>query len=126
MAIVLAATGLLLYFRLGSALDRTIDQGLQARAADVAALVTQADTGLREGGHLRGPDNGFAQVVGPHRAVVDSTPGLANTPLLSASQLESARRGQSFFERTVDGERVRLLAAPVTAQDKRLVVIVGA
>jgi signal transduction histidine kinase len=126
MAIVLAATGLFLYVRLGSALDRTIDQGLKARAADVAALVGQADTGLREAGSLRGPDKGFAQVVGPRGAVVDSTPGLADRPMLSGNQLERARRSQGFFERTVGDEHVRLLAVPVIAQEQRLVVIVGA
>ncbi|MHB1243814.1 MAG: sensor histidine kinase [Gaiellaceae bacterium] len=125
MAAVLAATGLFLYVRLGSALDRTIDQGLRARAADVAALVEQADTGLREAGYLRGPDNGFAQVVEAQGVVVDATPGLANQSLLDDSQLERARRGASFFVREVDDEQVRLLALPVVAQDQRLVIIVG-
>jgi len=126
MAAVLAATGLFLYVRLGSALDRTIDQGLRARAADVAALVEQADTGLREARNLRGPDNGFAQVVGAQGTVADATPGLAGQPLLAGEQLELARRGESFFARTIDDEHVRLLAIPVVAQDQRLVVIVGA
>jgi len=126
MAIVLAATGLFLYLRLGSALDRTIDQGLEARAADVAALVEQADTGLQEAQNLRGPDNGFAQVVGPQGTVVDSTPGLAEQPLLAGDQLARARRGQSFFARTIEDEQLRLLAMPLVAQDQRLVVIVGA
>jgi signal transduction histidine kinase len=126
MAIVLAATGLFLYVRLGSALDSTINQGLQARAADVAALIEQADTGLREAQNLRGHDNGFAQVVAPQGTVVDSTPGLPDEPLLSANQLALARRGQSFVERTVDDEHVRLLAVPVAAQGEQLVVIVGA
>jgi signal transduction histidine kinase len=125
MGIVLAASGLFLYVRVGSALDRTIDQGLRARAADVAALVEQADSGLREA-PLRGPDNGFAQVVGPQGTVIDSTPGVADQPLLTKSQLEQARRSRAFFERTFGDEHVRLLAVPVTAQDKRLVVIVGA
>jgi signal transduction histidine kinase len=126
MAIVLAATGLFLYVRLGSALERTIDQGLQARAADVAALAQQADTGLRAAGALRGPDNGLAQVVGPEGAVVDSTPGPARRPLLSRGQLERARRGRAFFERTLADEHVRLLAVPVAAQEQSLVVVVGA
>jgi len=125
MALVLAAIGLFLYVRVGSALDSTINQSLKARAADVAALVEQADTGLREAQNLRGPDNGFAQVVGPRGTVIDSTPGL-DQPLLTDDQLGRARRGQTFVERTVDGEHVRLLAMPVTAQDQRLVVIVGA
>ena len=126
MAVVLAATGVFLYVRLGSALDSTIDQGLQARAADVAALVEQADEGLREAANPRGLDNGFAQVVGPQGTVVDSTPGLADQPLLTDSQLERARRGQTIVERTVDDEHVRLLAMPVAAQDEQLVVTVGA
>lgn len=125
MAAVLTATGLFLYVRLGSALDRTIDQGLQARAADVTALVEQADTGLREAGSLRGPDNGFAQVVGAQGTVVDATPGLATRSLLAANQLERARRGAGFFASTIEDEHVRLLALPVVAQDQRLVVIVG-
>lgn len=126
MAIVFAATGLFLYLRLGSALDRTIDQGLRARAADVAALVEQADTGLREAADLRGPDNGFAQVVGAQGTVVDATPGLAGQSLLADEQLGLARRRESFFTRTIGDEHVRLLAMPVVAQDQRLVVIVGA
>lgn len=125
MAAVLAATGLFLYVRLGSALDRTIDQGLRARAADVAALVEQADTGLREAGYLRGPDNGFAQVVGAQGTVVDATPGLADQPLLADNQLARARRGEGFFASTIDDEQVRLLALPVVAQEQRLVIIVG-
>lgn len=126
MAAVLVGTGAFLYVRVGSALDRTIDQGLQARAADVAALVEQADEGLREATGLRGPDDGFAQVVGPDGAVLDSTPGLGDRPLLADSQLERARRERTVIERTIDDEQVRLLAIPVAAQDERLVVVVGA
>jgi len=126
MAIVLAATGFFLYFRLESALDRTIDQGLKARAADVSALVEQADTGLREAQSLRGSDDGFAQVLGQDGTIVDSTRGLADVPLLSDNDLERARRGQTFVDRLLGEDQVRLLAIPVTAQDQRLVVIVGA
>ena len=126
MAVVLAATGLFLYVRLDSALDRTIDQGLRARAADVAALVEQADTGLSQARTLRGPDTGFAQVIGPNGTVVDSTAGLTRTPLLADNKLDRASRGQTFVERMLGDERVRLLARPVLAQDQRLVVIVGA
>lgn len=126
MALVLAATGLFLYLRLASELDRTIDQGLRARAADVAALVEQADEGLREARNLRGPDDRFAQVVAARGGVVDSTPGLASKPLLSNDQLERAARSPSFFVRSIGGEKARLLAVPIAAQDQRLVVIVGA
>ena len=126
MAIVLAATGTFLYLRLASNLDDSIDQGLRARGADVAALVEQADEGLREARTLRGPDEGFAQVVGPNGGVVDSTAGLANEPLLTRDQLEQARRAGTFFARTIEGEKVRLRAEPIAAQEQQLVVVVGA
>jgi two-component system, OmpR family, sensor kinase len=126
MALVLSGTGLFLYLRLGSTLDRTIDQGLRARAGDVGALVQQADTGLQDAHNLRGPDNGFAQVAGMRGNIVDATPGLAHLPLLAAGQLQSARQHSLFLVRTLGGERVRMLAVPVTAQGQRLVIVVGA
>ncbi|HEY2939275.1 MAG TPA: hypothetical protein VGJ27_05650, partial [Gaiellaceae bacterium] len=46
MAAVLAATGLFLFLRVGSALDRTIDQSLRQRADDIATLVRQGDSRL--------------------------------------------------------------------------------
>ncbi len=125
MAVVLSATGLFLYLRLGSALDRTIDQGLRARAADVAALVEQADSGLSEARSLRRPESGFAQVLGPDGRIVDATPGVANGRLLGAAELARAQRGERFFGTAIDEEDVRLLALPVAAQGQRLVVVVG-
>jgi hypothetical protein len=113
MAVVFAATGLFLYLRLGSALDRTVDQGLRARATVVAALVQQADAGLRAS------NNGFAQLIGKQGKVVDWTPGLTRRSLLSASQLSSALQGRRFFVGTLNGDQVRLLAVPVSAQGKR-------
>lgn len=126
MALVLAATGVFLYFRLQASLDATIDQGLRARAADVAALVEQSDDGLSEARALRGPDDGFAQIIHPAGAVLDSTSGLADEPLLTGRDLARAGRRPTSVVRAVDGEKVRLLAEPVAAQDQRLVVVVGA
>jgi two-component system, OmpR family, sensor kinase len=120
MAAVLAAAGTFLYLRLGSGLDSTIDRGLRARATDVSALANQADTGLRDA-----QSNGFAQVLTPKGAVVDTTAGLARRPLLTAQQLTRAERRPFFLSRTVGGEEVRLLAKPVHAQDRRLIVVVG-
>jgi len=125
MAVVLAATGLFVYLRLASGLDRAIDQGLRTRAADVAALVRQSDTGLREGRNGQA-DGGLAQVIGSGGRVIDATPGNAGRPLLTAGQLAQARLHASWFARTAGGQRVRLLAVPATAQDQKLVVVVGA
>ncbi len=128
MAIVLAASGYFLYARLGHSLDRAIDQGLRSRAADVAALVQQADSGLRQSRVGRADDwsVGFAQVLDARGRVFDETPGLGRAPLLRGSALALARRGPiSVDHAVVDGDGVRLLALPVTAQDERLVVVVG-
>ncbi|MDX6631703.1 MAG: hypothetical protein QOH00_3949 [Gaiellales bacterium] len=129
MAVVLIASGLLLYNRLAASLDRTLDQSLRARATDIAALVTQADTGLRDSnpGSYGGPGNGFAQVLDGHGGIFDQTPGLPRTPLLTASQVSRARRGALLVGSVRSaGEDVRLLATPVSAQGQRLVVVVGA
>jgi signal transduction histidine kinase len=126
ISIVLTATGLFLYVRLGSSLDNAIDQGLRTRAADVTALVQQAGTGPGDATKLRGPDSGFVQVVGPSGTVVDATPGLTRSPLLTVAQVRQARLGPIFRVRKLDSQRVRLLAAPATAQGQRVVVVVGA
>jgi two-component system OmpR family sensor kinase len=131
MAIVLAATGLFLYLHLRSDLDHTLDRGLRSRAADVSALVQQADTGLRDAGATRaahpGPD--VAQILTPSRAIFDASPGLRRVPLLTAGQLRTAQRATVSIQRTrttAAGEPMRLLAVPVRAQDRALVVVVGA
>ena len=122
MAVLLTAAGFLLYDHLGTSLDRALAQGLRARAADISALVNQADTGLQESG-LR--TDGFAQVLNLGGKIVDQTPGLGRS-VLTAAQLERARNGPLFVQRTSLGDQaVRLLAQPVSAQDRRLVVVVG-
>jgi len=124
MAVVLAATGAFLYLRLASGLDRTIEQGLMTRAADITALVRQSDTGLREG-RTGGVDSGLAQVIDARGQIVDATPGVARRLVPTAAQLRRARVHVSFFARTLDGEPFRVLAQPVNAQGQRLVVVVG-
>src|SRR5438094_696385 len=46
MAVVLAATGIFIRERLASNLDQAVERALRARAADVAALAQQSDSGL--------------------------------------------------------------------------------
>jgi two-component system OmpR family sensor kinase len=117
MALVLVATGLFLSLRFRSELDRTLNQGLRSRAADVTALVRQADTGLREGPR----DADFAQVLDARTGrVVDGTTGLQDLPLLRRPEL--AIGGRVLLERGGN----RLLATTVHAQDRPLIVVVGA
>src|SRR5439155_1412762 len=114
MAIVLAAAGFLLFHHLASSLDRTLDQGLRARAADVSALVSQADSGLRESQLKPGAANGFAQVLDARGRIFDQSPGVGRNPLLTQDQLARARRAPLLVGRTALGdENVRLLATPV-------------
>ena len=129
MAVVLAATGFLLYNRLGSSLDRAIEQGLRARGADVAALVQQADHGLSDfrASSFRNGDGGFAQVLDSRGRIFDQTAGLDRESLLSPAQLRRALGASVLVPRSGErGDAVRLLAAPVRAQDQKLVVVVGA
>ena len=122
MAVLLTAAGFLLYDHLGTSLDRTLAQGLRARAADISALVKQADSGLKESG-LR--TDGFAQVLDLQGKIVDQTPGIHGS-LLATGQLKRANTGFLLVRRSRLPEgTVRLLAQPVSAQGRRLVVVVG-
>jgi two-component system OmpR family sensor kinase len=127
MSVVLAVAGLLLYQHLGSSLDRTLNQSLRARATDVAALVTQADQGLRESPMLAAEGRGFAQILDRRGRIFDETPGLPRKSLLSHEELARARVAPVYVGRArLDGDSVRLFARPVRAQGQRLTVVVGA
>jgi two-component system, OmpR family, sensor kinase len=114
MAVVLAAIGVFLYVRLASSLDETIDDGLEARAADAAAVVARGD-----GGPSRSDDDdSFVRVVdgdGP--------------PFLDARERARLDEGSFMIERArvagVDG-RARLLVVPVDSPSGRQVVVAGA
>jgi two-component system OmpR family sensor kinase len=130
MALVLAATGLFLYLRLGHELDTSLNAGLGSRADAVTALVRQADSGLGEGGKsaLAPPDENFAQVIDEDGAVLDSTPLLRDVPILDPEQLTRARSGTIVLDlNAIPGgdDPVRVLATPVDAQGQRLVAVVG-
>src|SRR6266511_3655406 len=120
MAVVLAATGVFLYLRLGSALDRTIDQSLRARATDVGALVRRGDSAGKEG-------EGITQVLDPSGAVLAATPGLGR-PLLTSEEISRASRGAVTIERSVPNsdEAARILATPLDTQRGPRIVVVGA
>jgi two-component system OmpR family sensor kinase len=118
MALVLSATGLFLYLRLSATLDRTIAQGLDARARDVGALAGQSDS-------LGEKDEGITQMLDGSGAVVAAARGL-DRPLLTSAEVARARRKAITLERLVPGsdETARLLASPVnTARGVRIVVV---
>lgn len=124
MAVVLGATGFVLYKRLERSLDKTLNQSLRTREADIAALVRQADSGLRDS--PQSASGGFAQVLDSKGRIFDQTPGLGSAPLLSPAQLERAPRGPLVVARGRHaGVAVRLFANPLRAQGQQLVIVVG-
>jgi len=131
MALVLTAFGAFVYVRFEDDLDAALDRGLRSRAGDVAALVRRPGersvTGRR--GPLTEEGESFAQVIDSTGGVIDSTPRLPNRPLLKADDLDRARRGSVVRDggNPLDpDERTRILARPFSAQERRLVVVVGA
>ena len=129
MAVVLGATGLVLYLRFSATLGDTIDEGLGTRLADARALVRQSDGDLPSSDLLAEPGEHLTQLLDTRGRVLDRASRYATRPAISGDTLARARRGTVRIERTrlpgVDTP-VRLLAAPVTAGGGRVIVVVGA
>jgi heavy metal sensor kinase len=128
MAVLLAALGLFLYLRLGDELNDEIDRGLRSRATDITAVVRQSDDALSQSGRstLIEQDENLAQVLDADGRIVDSTPSARGRPVLSDAQLERALNGTIFVDGRHDDDPARILATPVDAQGRRLVVVTGA
>jgi two-component system, OmpR family, sensor kinase len=118
MALVLAATGWLVYARLGADLSHALDQDLRLRAQDLSALVRDGRSSLRReagSGRLVEPGESFAQLLRPDGRVVDATRPLGRRSLLTQEEIRAARRGPRFLDLpSVPGldEPARLLAVP--------------
>ncbi len=129
MALVLGATGVFVYLRFANELDATINAGLRSRASDVASLVKEADSGLREGHrNLVGRSESFAEVLDAGGGVTDSSAAVGDHALLTPSELRRALRAPILLDRgPLPGlqEESRLLAIPVKARGREQVVVVG-
>jgi heavy metal sensor kinase len=130
MALVLVAVGFFLYARLEARLDESINNGLRARAGEVAALARgSARTlgGAHNGGLIESSES-FAQVLTLAGRIVDSTQQLRDRRVLNHSQLTRAAASPTFFERAglpgIDAT-ARLLAAPIETPSGELIVAVG-
>jgi signal transduction histidine kinase len=131
MAVVLAGSGLFLYLRLSSHLALALDRELQLRVQDLAALVSQPHASLAGDSTSRFVERGesYAQLFGADGHVLDATQPLGRRPVLSAHELEVARRGSVYVDRTsVPGldEPSRILATAITRDGKPFVLVVGA
>ena len=121
MAFVLAIVGAFLYLHFKDGLDQGIDDALALRAHDIAAVSRTGDPArvLGAAGPPAGQIGDVAQVVDAGGRVVAGTPSAHTRVLLAADELARARRGRIVRDRE---ERLRLLAEPVDA-DGRVVVV---
>lgn len=130
VAFVLAGTGALVYLRVHAELDRGARNALETRAADIAALIRRASPtlGSNRSPILSGSSESSAQIVDTSGRVLDATQSLAKASVLSPSQRRIATRRTLNIDRAVlpglEGP-LRLLATPITAHGRRLIVVVG-
>ncbi|MFT3863325.1 MAG: ATP-binding protein [Solirubrobacterales bacterium] len=129
IAVVLAGTGVFVYLQFQHEAETAIDQGLQSRADELAAVVRQEETNLStHQQHLVGKTDSFAEVLDPSGEVLDSSPVIGEADLLDEEELAAATRAPTFFTRGgvpgLDGG-VRLLAAPVATSAGKRIVVVG-
>jgi heavy metal sensor kinase len=134
MAVVLIATGLFVYLRLAAELDATTDEALRSRADEVSALVRQSGP---SGSELRQPrqrrlseqEDSFAQILDSEGRMVDTSSRTRTMPIIKPSEVARARLGTLVVSHDsvpgVEKGEARLLATPVQARDRELVVVVG-
>ena len=130
MALLLAALGLVVYDRVDTQLNDTIDQGLRGRINEGTTIVRQSDPDeLREGRLLAESEESFGQILAPDGRVLDTTRQFGSRPALDAADRRAAATSQIFLERDdlpdSDGP-ARLLAGPVSAEGRDLIVVVAA
>jgi two-component system, OmpR family, sensor kinase len=127
MALVLTAVAAFVALQLRGDLRQAVDMGLRSRAQALVAETSRDGPSLPAGPlRLIDSDEAFAQVLTPGGAIVRSSRAVAAAPLLDGAVLRRLRR-PLFAERTPRGlERSRLLAVPVDARGRRLVVVAGA
>jgi signal transduction histidine kinase len=124
MAVLLFAAGVTLSLLSAANLDSAIDDGLEARAGDAAALVRQG----AHTGRLSGSGEALAQVLSRTGEVLDTTPGAGGKPLLTREQIEKALRGRSVTElppRQNASDGIRVLGRPAPTRSGTVVVVVG-
>jgi two-component system, OmpR family, sensor kinase len=102
MAVVLAATGAFVYFRVESALDESIAEALEARLADATALARAGETGRRA------DEEGFTTIVGGRGSAVPR------------DRVERGMRISGAVVETDRGARTVLVGASLEDRDEAL------
>lgn len=132
MALVLIATGLFLYARLGDDLASALDTDLRLRAQDLGQVVREPGGSLAAespGRVLIERGESFAQLLNTSATVLDGTALMRNGSLLGRVELRRALVHPVFLDRrSVPGlnEPARLLATSVLHVGQRGVLVVGA
>jgi two-component system, OmpR family, sensor kinase len=128
MLLVLVGAALFVYLRHRADLTETIDHGLDRRSDDVAALIRRSGTDAAErgDGRLTDPEDAFVQLLTSDGSRVQGTRAVA-APALSPEDADAASGEAMRFEANVPGIEgdARLLARPVTADGRTLVLVVG-
>jgi signal transduction histidine kinase len=131
MAIVLVLVGAFVYARVADDLSSSIDDALRTRADDLARQVQSTppgEVGLA-GERSEGAEDILSEVVRPDGRVVASSDAFGGSSVLSSSQLRAALQDLVYFDpHPVPGieNDARLLARPVSTEEGRFVVVVGA
>jgi two-component system OmpR family sensor kinase len=132
MALVLCATGVFLYLRLGSELKQSIDRDLDARTKQLIAEIRVDDAGLQEAARslLGSQPDDFTQVLTASGRLFDPHPPQpTDRPALTPQQAAAASRGEITVERAgIAGEDdpVRLIGRPFGFEGEDLIAVVGA
>jgi signal transduction histidine kinase len=124
MAVLLVGASVTLSLLSAGNLDRAIDDGLEARAGDAAALVRAGAAS----GRLSDSGEALAQVLDEDGRVLDTTVGAGDRPLLTPAELRRAERGGVVTERGPRGDfadGIRVLARPAPTAGGEVVVVVG-
>ncbi|MGI9658238.1 MAG: hypothetical protein ACR2OD_04965, partial [Gaiellaceae bacterium] len=130
MAVVLAAVGTFLYFRLESELNRAINDGLRSRAADIGSLLQSGAAGLDGVQGIDSlTDDSFTQILDADGGVLAASSGFADEPTLTNAQLERALSSPLMVDvgplGTFDDGATRLLGSSTLVESEPLIVVVG-
>src|SRR4051794_5632346 len=128
MGTVLAATGLFLYLRLESSLNRSTDNDLQQRSQQLIRVMRVRDRGIGEAARslLDKRAEDFAQVLKSSGTLFDPSKQHGQHPVLTRHQVAAARADEIIFERSArTGDPERYLARPFQFEKHHLIAVVG-
>jgi two-component system OmpR family sensor kinase len=130
LAVVLALAGLWVYVRTEAELTGALDDGLEVRAADLAALVAGGGPDTPElTGTLFEGEEGFSEILTTDGEIVASTLRPGAGAAIDAETLDRATREPVLVEGLdvpgLDGE-ARVLARSASSSDGSFVVVAGA